>query len=211
MKKLSLILIASLFVVACGKKTDSGEQDQDSKETTYRINHEATTLQWEAYKFTERKGVKGVFDQIKSTPSKETGTLEELITGLKFEIDVNSVNSGDSTRDPKILAHFFGSMMNTEKISGEISSYTKTSDTEAEVNVDITMNDKTVSIPSKIAFTEKDIQLTTSVDLAKWDAISSVDSLNSVCKELHTGEDGQSKLWPDVSIVVNTTYYEAAE
>jgi polyisoprenoid-binding protein YceI len=210
MKRIALIFIASLFFVACGPKGDDNkDNDEETSSAVYKINHENTTIEWEAYKFTERKGVKGAFGQIKTTPEKEIGSLEEIITGTTFEVDVNSINSGDSTRDPKIIAHFFGSMMNTDKIMGKITSYSQTSDTEADVTVDITMNDKTVSVPSKIQLTDKNIKLTTSLKMGEWDAISSVDSLNTICNDLHKGEDGLSKLWPDVSITVNTTYFEA--
>ena len=99
--------------------------------------------------------------------------------------------------------------MNTDMISGKITSYTAT-EGGADVNVDITMNDKTVSVPSKIKFMDKAIELSTSIDMASWDATSSIDSLNTVCEDLHKGADGQSKLWPDVSITVTSSYYEAS-
>lgn len=209
MKRLLLILTATLFIVSCGQKSAEENEETTTDEAVYRLNLKSTKLEWEAYKFTEKKGVKGTFDSIQITPAVEAGSLEEMINGLTFSINVASTNSGDEIRDPKIVASFFGSMMNTNTIEGKITSYEKTSDTEASVNVDITMNDKTVSVPSKIQIGDKSVQLTTAIEMGSWDANSSIDSLNTVCEDLHKGEDGTSKLWPDVSITVTSSYFEA--
>jgi len=207
MKKLFILLSISIVLGACGKKTSDSDQQAEST-PQYKLNLHNANLQWEAYKFTERKGVKGSFDSIVYEQAVDTGSMEELISGLGFEIHTASVNSGDEIRDPKIITHFFGSMLSSEVIHGKISSFEMTSDFEAAVNVDITMNDKTVSVPSTIQFLDAVVQLKTVIDLAQWEAAPAVDSLNRVCEDLHKGSDGLSKLWPDVAITVNTTRTE---
>jgi len=44
------------------------------------------------------------------------------------------------------------------------------------------------------------------IDLASWDAQNAVDELNKVCKDLHIGKDGVSKLWPDVKVVIQLPF-----
>ena len=50
--------------------------------------------------------------------------------------------------------------------------------------------------------TTKEIYLKTSIDVLNWGAQSSLDALNEVCLEQHTGPDGQNVLWPNVDITV---------
>ena len=50
--------------------------------------------------------------------------------------------------------------------------------------------------------TEKEIYIKTSIDVLNWEAKSSLDALNQVCLEQHTGPDGKNVLWPNVDITV---------
>ena len=50
--------------------------------------------------------------------------------------------------------------------------------------------------------TSKEIYLKTSIDVFNWGAQSSLDALNEVCLEQHTGPDGKNVLWPNVYITV---------
>jgi len=40
--------------------------------------------------------------------------------------------------------------------------------------------------------------------MADFEGLDAIASLNEACSALHTSEDGESKLWPDVDIVVST-------
>ena len=44
------------------------------------------------------------------------------------------------------------------------------------------------------------------LDLNHWDAQNAVKELNTICKDLHIGKDGISKLWPDVKIVIQLPF-----
>ena len=50
--------------------------------------------------------------------------------------------------------------------------------------------------------TTKEIYIKTSIDVLNWGAKSSLDALNQVCLEQHTGPDGENVLWPNVDISV---------
>ena len=62
------------------------------------------------------------------------------------------------------------------------------------------MNNKTIS--NKYAYEVKNdtVIISLSLDLTKWDGQEAVKELNKECYELHIGNDGISKLWPDVSV-----------
>jgi hypothetical protein len=217
MKYQFLLLSTALFIASCGEKSkqtstvQNKTDDYQNVNKTYKLNQEDITLTWEAYKFNERKGVKGTFDSISFTPKTEYGNLSEIIEGLSFEIDINSTNSGDIARDPKIIEFFFGTMLNTGSIRGTITSYDSTSDYSADATVDIAMNDKIVSVPAKITILSSTIKLKAVLDIANWDAMSALSNLDEQCDVLHKGADGVSKLWPDVMITVSATYSEAEE
>jgi hypothetical protein len=90
-------------------------------------------------------------------------------------------------------------MLNTQFITGEIISLNK----NKTGMVSITMND----VSKEASFTwdidqRHEFFLKTSIDVFDWNANSSLEALNNVCLEKHTGPDGINKLWPNVDIVV---------
>ena len=44
--------------------------------------------------------------------------------------------------------------------------------------------------------------MTTVLHTPDWNADAGLAALNNECEELHKGEDGISKLWPDVNVTV---------
>ena len=48
--------------------------------------------------------------------------------------------------------------------------------------------------------------MATKMDVLNWNAKSSLDSLNLICKELHKGLDGISKTWSEVAINITSTF-----
>lgn len=118
--------------------------------------------------------------------------------GTEFNIPVKSLFTNDATgtRDPKIIEHFFGAMANTDAISGTF----KLNDDKTCV-VDITLNDKTVSVPFTYEVTSETYYSFKGVmNLEDWGATTAVESINNACKDLHTGPDGVSKTWSEVAL-----------
>ena len=48
--------------------------------------------------------------------------------------------------------------------------------------------------------------MSTKMDVLNWNAKSSLDSLNYVCKELNKGLDGISKTWSEVAINISSSF-----
>ncbi|MBO6517258.1 MAG: YceI family protein [Bacteroidia bacterium] len=206
MKKTLIFGVAIILLASCSanKSEDkNAETENVSTETVYAYQRAFTTLEWTAYKTSAKVGVKGSFDEFNVTTGVETGTPKELMNQLEFSIPVSTTNSGNEIRDPKIIESFFGTMMNTENITGKFTSISG-NDSAGTTRIAITMNDVEHEVDGSYTIDGNEITLTTDLNLGDWKAEPSVASLNEVCSDLHKGEDGSSVLWPDVNIVITS-------
>jgi len=195
MKKVLLISLFGLLISACNSNTntESGETTETTADSVqfYEYQRAFTKLTWTAYKTTAKIGV-------------NYGTVTALLDQLEFSIPVSTTNSENEERDGKIVASFFGSMMNTESIAGKFTSVAG-NDTSGSIRIEISMNDIAYEVDGTYAADGNKVTINTSLHLGDWKAEPSVDALNKVCDDLHKGEDGVSKLWPNVDIVIETS------
>lgn len=205
LKNISLwsALVSALLLSSCSGEKSS--QESDTSACSYRYQSAFTEVKWTAFKFTEKLGVSGKFDEFEVIPGKDSGSIEGILNGLTFSIAVSSVNSENPDRDAKIKAHFFGSMQETTDIQGKIVSVNMQDSLSGEAKVEIGLNQLTKEVPMKLEINGLQLMLKGEIDLTQWNAQSSVDSLNQICYDLHKGSDGKSVLWPNVSIEVKST------
>lgn len=195
--------LLATFAVSCGSESteeSANEEKEVAEVCTYTYDNSSTKLTWTAFKFTERAGVSGTFDVIQVTTAGASEDMYNALTGATFTIPVSSVNSENPDRDKKIQNHFFGTMTSTENISGVVKSID-----ESKATVEMTLNGVTKEYEGEVTVEGETVKLATTVDMDDFEAHASVDSLNTICYDLHTGEDGVSKLWSDVDVVVETT------
>lgn len=217
MKKVYLSLLAATMLAACGgeKPADDAASAEQPKEQakevcTYSYDMESTEVLWVAYKYTQKTGVKGVFDSLMVEGVSEGSTPAEVINGAGFTIYTSSVNSGDPTRDPKIMEYFFGKMELGDQIYGSVKAVSG-SETEGKVTFDVTMNG--VSAPVEGAYTVVDNKLEVKADITVdiWKGGEALSELNKVCEDLHKGADGKSILWPDVTLYISANLNKACD
>ncbi|MCT8333963.1 YceI family protein [Leptospira sp. 85282-16] len=170
---------------------------------TYEYDPSQTSLEWTAFKFTEKTGVKGKFDSIKVTGKQKDKSKFGAIKSIQFQIDTSSVNSGVPDRDGKIKKFFFGSVKGNGKFSGNFSDITSGESGTAKLNLRYG-NSKT-SIPVNFVWKEDLVELTGTVDATNLGLQTGLNKLNAECNDLHKGSDGVSKLWPTVDIKVVST------
>ncbi|WP_067149739.1 YceI family protein [Pseudotamlana agarivorans] len=204
MKKISLFFIAiALSLTACKqeKKESKTETATEVASTAkFVVKPEATSVKFTAYKTTDKVGVGGEFTSVKF--EEQSGdTPEEALNNLNFSIPVSSLFTNDptNTRDAKIKAAFFGAMLDTELISGTLKFV------NGSAIATVKMNGETQNLPMDVTITdERRVTLTGVMNLAEWNALEALASLNKACEALHTGADGVSKTWEDVAIEVST-------
>lgn len=101
----------------------------------------------------------------------------------------------------KIIEYFFGTLSNTEMISGNIVS-AKGNNEEGTAMVNLSMNDKTFQQEVNYKIEGAQVSLMGTIDVGNWNGNDAIAALNKVCDDLHKGEDGISKLWPTVDISI---------
>jgi len=211
MKNFLFVFGIAFLLVSCSDKTKNkanseggSENDSAVEECVFEIQNAFTKLEWEAYKTTARVPVKGSFDDIKINAGAVNSSAKDILNGLSFEIAVGSTNSNNEERDPKIVEHFFGAMMNTDFIKGEITSLDG-NDSVGKARIAISMNDMTHAVDADYTIDGVQVKLGCLISLGDWKAETAVQSLNAVCDDLHKGDDGVSKLWPEVQVTVVST------
>jgi polyisoprenoid-binding protein YceI len=152
-------------------------------------------LTWTAFKFTERLGVEGSFDTITTTPGTPGDAAWKAIDRMTFQIDTASVNTGNPGRDDKIRQHFFGTLENFQTISGRIKA-----NSPGKATLFIEMNGQRHSVVVDVSPVAEGVVLTGTIDVEQWGAGPAIAALNEACGAVHTGEDGVSKLWPQVEL-----------
>jgi len=177
MKKIAFLLLtmtALLFAQECRYEAKQLEVD------------------WKAYKTPLKIGVGGTFDKVAIEATDKSSQKSYLQTST-VTINTASINSKNSGRDAKLVKYFFD-VQNVKQIKVKVISVEK-----KLINVDITMNGITKSIPMKLEF-DDEIKAEGHIDLADFNMLPSLSSITKACYDLHKG-----KTWSDVSIGFSTT------
>jgi hypothetical protein len=200
-KSLSTILAIALFVsfISCKEKKKTDSEQVSSTEKFFVVEPKTTTINWIAYKTTDKVPVKGQFTKLKIDNPIKGKTALDALNNLQFSIPVSSLFTKDTIRDGKLKKFFFGVMDNTELISGTIHINNETSG-----SVDLEMNGVSQVLPITFFTSDQMITIEAVMDLDNWNAQNALVSLNEACKELHTGTDGVTKTWSEVKIEIAT-------
>lgn len=203
MKKIAFTFVSALFIVFASCKDDKKSEESKSVEATsdatemFSLVQDSTKVSFTAYKTTEKLPVGGMFKKINFTKTNSGATAMEALNGTEFSIPVSSLFTNDPTgiRDPKLLEFFFSILKDTELISGIFKVEGDKS------SIDVTLNGETQNIPLAYEKNGDDkITFSGTMDLANWNAMDAVASINKACEILHTGKDGVSKTWSEVAV-----------
>ena len=205
MKK--LIVISTFLLLFNCKESDVDESPSikpsiqaETVEEAYKYTLGDIIIKWTAFKHSAKAQVGGAFKSSEVEGFTESQDLSTAVSGVTFKIPVNSTSTNDTVRDYKIVNSFFKTMVNTEFITGKIISLNNNGSGLLAIN----MNNSEVEKKFKWEMYQatKEIYIKTSIDVLNWGAQSSLDALNEVCLEQHTGPDGKNILWPNVDITV---------
>ncbi|MFD2914553.1 YceI family protein [Psychroserpens luteus] len=198
--KKTVYLALLLLILSCNKskkeKTDTIENVNIEENHLYSIDTAGVSVLWTAYKFTEKLGVSGKFEDFKFSGVDKAKSIENLLKQSKISIATASVNSNSEIRDPKLRTSFF-KVFNTNTIEGSVLEAN-----QGKGIVSLKMNNMTHSLDYTYAFKNDTLVMTAKIDLNTWNGQEAMQSLNKACYELHTGTDGISKLWPDVDVEI---------
>jgi len=163
-------------------------------------------VSWKAYKTFAKLGVGGKFTDVKYTPNKKEGkNFKELFIGSKVYIDISKIDTKNEGRDKTLVSMFFGKLKG-KTIEGVIKNIEADKPVKGKrvyhgkVNVSITMNDKTLTIPMKYNYKDEVFTAKGTIDLFDFNGKEALSSINKSCYDLHKG-----KTWNDVTIKFSTT------
>lgn len=194
----SLVLTLSLF--SCGGDPEEAKADEPAEEQcSYSYNEGSTKLEWTAYKTSGKVPVAGSFNEIEVI-SEQGDDPVKVLESISFSIKTASVETNNEERNGKIVEHFFKTI-NTNSIDGKIKSVGD----DGKATIAITMNGVTFDVIGSYTLEGVDFSFTSNIDVSSWNGVSGIEALNKVCKDLHTGEDGVSKLWSEVGLSFSTT------
>ena len=196
---ISVYILIALTITACGANDSEQSTDEKVETCKYSYNEGTTKLKWTSYKYSTREPVAGTFNEITVESSANDNDPIALIESIEFSIETNSVETENIERNGKISTLFFN-VMNTPTITGNI---VKLGD-DGIAKVLVKMNDIEKTIEGTYTLEDNLFKFTAEIDVVNWNGEEAVNSLNTACKELHTGEDGVSKLWSEVSISLET-------
>lgn len=199
------VIIQLFFFVSCSAPVKSEsinepEEKQLTEKQDYVYTLGEVLIKWTAFKHTAKAQVGGAFKSAVVKGFTESTNLNTAVSGVTFEIPVNSTSTNDTIRDYKIVNSFFKTMVNTDNITGKIISVDNNGTGLLAINMNNVEVQKTFSW--EMDQTTKEIYIKTAIDVLNWGAQSSLDALNEVCLEQHTGPDGKNILWPNVDITI---------
>jgi polyisoprenoid-binding protein YceI len=193
MKKLVLVLaIIAIGITSCKKKPATPK-------FTYSVDPKTSVVKWTAYKTTDKVPVSGTFKTIEILNPKEANTALEALNGIEFKIPVNSIDSKNPGRDAKLVKDFFGSMKDTQYLSGTIKL-----ENNGKGSVHLKMNGIGKDFPITYVLSDQIVEMNATMNLDNWQAKAAIDALNKVCFDKHKGADGISKTWSEVTLNIKT-------
>lgn len=194
----------ALFAFAVAVLTTSCKKEEKEETTTVaptpevvaglKVVTDSTKVNWTAFKTTEKVPVGASFQSIELKDIKTGETPEEVLEGAAFTIPVSSIFTNNADRDAKILKFFFGTLTNTELLSGKLNFK------DGKCYMTLTMNDVTKAIVTEYTYENKLFTLNSTLNLFEFGGEKAVAAINQACYELHKGKDGVSKTWELVDI-----------
>lgn len=209
LKQTGSILMASFLLFACGSENEPAVKEVENTEKTevvqekclYTYNADSTSLNWTAFKTTDRVGVNGSFKKVKVNVADSVYSLNELIESVGFDVDVNTIFTNNPERDETLRKFFFASLEDDGEIYGEIK-IVEGDNQSGGGTVKIKINGVSRDVGFEYELNGNNLLLRTKINLDSFNGQEAIETLNSECGDLHKGADGVSKMWSDITIEV---------
>lgn len=158
---------------------------------TFDYVKDGSILAWTAFKTPKKVGVTAKFSDF-TINAKNSKSIEDLLSSATFEVNSQSVDSGDKGRDAKIQQFFFKKMLSGTKITGKVL---KVSDNMADVELTMNGTTKTTRMTVKYDEPSSKVGLKGAIDVLEFSLKESLASITKACYEKHEGVT-----WPNVDL-----------
>lgn len=160
-------------------------------------------IKWTAYKYTEKLGVSGVFEEYTISGLQYQVPIKEMFEDVSIEIKTESINTQSEYRDENILRYFFRKLENHDIIHAKVKKVTG-NDFEGKLFVRLDFNDVSNEIVFDFKIQNGNIFMEGDFNLGEWNAAQALDNFEDCCSTLHTGEDGKQMVWPNIHLEIRT-------
>ena len=158
---------------------------------SFDYQKEGSTLSWTAFKTPKKVGVGAKFSDFTIT-AKNAKSTDDLLASATFEVNSQSIDSGDKGRDMKIAQFFFKNMLKGTKISGKVL---KVSNNVADVEMTMNGATKVISMTSKFDEASSKLIVKGALDVLEFGMKDNLAAITKACYEKHEGVT-----WPNVDL-----------
>ena len=202
MKKITL-----LITTLCSFLSLSSASLAAPEKCKFEVDSSTVKVEWTAFKTTEKVGVNGSFGEvILSGKQSKTGTFKAFLEQMGAEINLSGVaqvKTGNPARDKTLFESFFSLFKKKPVLKGTLKGV-KGTDSEGDLNLNLTMNQKTKAVPMKYTRDDKgNFMAKGAIELNDFALQNAFASLHKACEDLHKGKDGVSKTWSEVEIKIS--------
>ncbi len=212
--KLCLLLIPFFFFSCTKSKEPESEAEltqqveigqvqekpsqEEGKECEFVSNLENPKFEVTGYKFQEKEGVTGTFEDLVVNAAQTADNIEEILLTANFEMTEDSLEFGKPARNSNILKGLLKNIPG-DKIKGSVTSVDNSAKT---VMVGLDWGGSTHSVEMEFEYNGSDLSLRGTIDLLELGFNSAFGELAKLCK-VHHMKNGESKTWSDVSILAS--------
>ena len=155
---------------------------------------------WKAYKTHENIEVKGAFTSVNYVPiAKEGKNFRELLVGSMVQIDTLKISTDNSEMDDTLvntcIKKLKATSIKAEIISMKADKRIKGQPYQGELDMNITINEKTLVTPMQYVYEKEIFVMKGSIDLFDFLGKEALANINKECYDIHKG-----KTWHDVDI-----------
>lgn len=218
MKKLLFSAAIAATMIGCSSPESKSEAQTaenkseaatvDTENCPYVLANNGLEVHWTAYKTSEKIGVNGRFEDIMAEGMDANAEPIMVFQHAKVIIPIAGLNSDNEIRDPKIKDSFFGSLGINELI-GKVRTIEPTTETNGKITLSVMFNQIENPVVGEYTVEGNEITAKFDINVEEWNAASGITELNKVCEDLHTGADGKSVLWPDVTVTIKAKVKKA--
>lgn len=162
-----------------------------------------TEIKWTAYKYTEKFGISGIFEDFTISGLQYQAPIKDMLADVEIEINTESLNTQSEYRDENILRYFFRTLENHKFIIARVIKVSGT-DSKGKIFVMMDFNNQTNEIVFDFKIQNGNLLMEADIDLKDWNAAHTLDNFQDCCATLHTGQDGRQIVWPAVHLDIRT-------
>jgi hypothetical protein len=172
------------------------------KTCNYQLKGGSEKIEFTGFKFTEKTGVSGTFENFKIQTLGSAESIESLIENGSFWIDSFSLDAGKKARNVNIAKGLL-SNLGTKSFRG----YVKSINPKAKsLQFSLVIGKDIHDVPLKYEVKGNSFSAKGTIDLLALGYKKGFEALQKICNVWHKGSDGVSKTWSDVEIRVSADF-----